>query len=463
MIKVYLDWNVMAQMKSGTHPVFSQIIKNQDKFLLFYSTSHIGDIFGSVSEDAVQKANIEADLNFITSLTNNLCLHTSKDEIIVDYYEPWELMQQRIDDKDLLSGSILDNLQKILSENEFSKGIGTELIEMIKAIPIGDLLKDKIQDSTQAEQLDEVFPGLSQNPTMEGFFSSFSEMIENLNDKEGYKKLREITQKGFEINQNQITNSRNPFDIINEAHEKSGISLGKYLNNSNSGPKWFNEISNEYLLLDMHGYQQDKVNIKKGRKETFKNTTEDAFHAAFASTCNFYITNDKKSYLKTKQVYNKLNINTVVLKPDEFIEFYNTCLNIDDLLTSLNLIIAIAKSKYYSEKDIENGFIRTYFSPFFFFDYFNKIYLLNDFGDDTLTYTLSKDNPTNGYTYRMEIIKLVTLLNKLLGNDIDNIGEAGYEEFKDEKWIGRKWEFNGISFKLVSLNGYIQLYIDFNI
>ena len=72
MIKVYLDWNVMAQMKSGVHSVFSEIIKNQDKFLLFYSTSHIGDIFGSISEDVVQKAKVEADLNFITSLSNQV-------------------------------------------------------------------------------------------------------------------------------------------------------------------------------------------------------------------------------------------------------------------------------------------------------------------------------------------------------------------------------------------------------
>ena len=69
----------------------------------------------------------------------------------------------------------------------------------------------------------------------------------------------------------------------------------------------------------MHGYQEDNVNTSKGRKETFKNTTEDAFHCAFASTCNFYVINDKKSYKKTKQVYEKLQINTLVFKPEEFV------------------------------------------------------------------------------------------------------------------------------------------------
>ena len=46
-------------------------------------------------------------------------------------------------------------------------------------------------------------------------------------------------------------------NFIEEINEK------KYKN----APEWFNKITNEYLLLDMHGYQEDKVNIKKGRKE----------------------------------------------------------------------------------------------------------------------------------------------------------------------------------------------------
>lgn len=463
MIKVYLDWNVMAQMKAGSHSVFSEIIKNQDKFLLYYSTSHIGDIFASVSEDTAQKAKVEADLNFITSLTTNLCLFTSGDEVITDYYEPNDLLQQRIEDSALFSGSILDNLQKVFNQDDSTKEIGASVINLLKQIPIDVLLKEQLENPEQVMQLEQVFPGLSKNPTMEGFFNSFSEMIRKLNEEDGYKGLRQLAQGGLAINRDQIYNSSNPYDIISKAHGESGFSINRHLENSKNGPKWFNEISNEYIMLDMHGYQEDKVNTLKGRKETFKNTTEDAFHAAFASTCNFYVTNDNKSYLKTKQVYKKLGINTVVLKPDKFIECYNSCLNIDDLVTSLNLILTIAKSEHYTQKEIEDGFIRTYFSYFFFFDYFNIIHLLNDFKDESLIYILSREKPTNGKTYIVEIIKLVSKLNNLLGSDLDGIGDSNIDELTNKEWIGRRWVFNGISFDLVSVGGFYQLHINFNL
>jgi hypothetical protein len=73
----------------------------------------------------------------------------------------------------------------------------------------------------------------------------------------------------------------------------------------------------------MHGYQEDKVNTQKGRKETAINTIDDALHAAFAATCNFYVTNDRKAYKKTKMIYKKMQKDTMVLKPDEFVSYYN--------------------------------------------------------------------------------------------------------------------------------------------
>lgn len=45
MIKVYLDWNVMSGMKNNHFQKLNDVILNKDKFLLLYSTSHIGDIF----------------------------------------------------------------------------------------------------------------------------------------------------------------------------------------------------------------------------------------------------------------------------------------------------------------------------------------------------------------------------------------------------------------------------------
>ena len=101
---------------------------------------------------------------------------------------------------------------------------------------------------------------------------------------------------------------------------------------------------------DMHGYQEDTVQVKPNkRKETFRNTTEDSFHCAFASTCNFYIINDNKSYNKTKQIYKRLGINTIVFKPNEFIEHYNNFLNVKNSETHINILFGILESSNFSE------------------------------------------------------------------------------------------------------------------
>jgi hypothetical protein len=345
MIKVYLDWNVMAQMKSGYQNDLLKVLSNKDKFLIPYSTSHIGDILSSYSEDIEQKKRIEKDLEFITSITDNLCLSNNGKQVILDKSDPKALFQQRVDDKDFMTDFSLDTLDEIFSDNELTKGIGKALVSLLKSIPLDSAFKDAIENPESGKYLNQMFPELKENPTMEGFFNSFGKMYQNLNEKEDYKILREVTQKGLGIKRDKIFNDDNPYKLIDKAHGKLGVSLDKYIDNSKNAPEWYNKITNEYLMLDMHGYQEDTVKVKENkRKETFKNTTEDAFHSAFASTCNFYIINDNKSYKKTKQIYERLKINTVVFKPDEFLEYYKKYLNIEQTSEHFKIAIEIIKT-----------------------------------------------------------------------------------------------------------------------
>jgi len=463
MIKIYLDWNVMVQMKGGSQTDLLKALSNKDKFLIPYSTSHIGDILSSYSEDTEQKKRIEKDLEFISSLTNNLCLSNTGKKVILDNSDPKELFQQRVDDKDFMNDFSLDTLGEIFSDNEQTKGIGQTLVSLLKSIPLDSVFKDAIENPESGKYLNQMFPELKENPTMEGFFKSFGKMYQNLNDKEDYKILREVTQKGLDINRDKIYNDDNPYNIIDKAHNKLGVSFGKYIDNSKNAPEWFNKISNEYLILDMHGYQEDTVRVKENkRKETFKNTTEDAFHSAFASTCNFYIISDNKSYKKTKQIYERLKINTVVFKPDEFLDYYNKYLNIENTEEHLKIGVEIIKTNNFFESKDENGTQRIYIFPYFLFDFFNKIIVVQSNNNEKPIILLSKFSPTNGHvTHFMEIKILVKMLNKYFGNDIENKGEVLDEEFKTENWTGRIWNLDDIQFKLMALNGYFQLYFDF--
>ena len=109
---------------------------------------------------------------------------------------------------------------------------------------------------------------------------------------------------------------------------------------------------------------------------------------------------------------------------------------------------------------MEAATLRTYYVPFFFFGFFNKIMVLipND-GSETLI-LLSQNGPSNHRVYSMEIQHLYKELCEILGEDIESLGQVKDEEFKEDKWIGRKWKLDDITIRLTRPNGHFQLYFD---
>lgn len=448
-------------MKNGLHNELNDIFSENDKFFIPYSTSHIGDILSSLKDGKTQNDYIDSDLEFIGKLTNNTCLMNTGEEIVIDFYKPQDLFKERVEDKNLFEDLSLESLGKIFDQDESTKKIGQLFIDSLKSIPLDYVFKEAFENPESAEHLDKLFPKLRDNPTMEGFFKSFSEMNKGLNEDENYKYLRQIIQSGTDINRDKIYNIDDPFKLIDSTYSKLNIDRNQYIDNSKNAPEWFNKISNEYLSLDMHGYQEDNVNVKKGRKETFKNTAEDAFHTAFASTCNFYVINDNKSYKKTKQIYEKLEVNTCVLKPQEFIDYYKKFLNITDPNFNLSFPVKLIEKGKYLESEMEDAKLRTYYFPYFLFDFFNKLMVLvpNDTNEKPII-LLSQNGPTQNRIYSMELKRLISKINDLLGEDIEKIGETTENEFKDEIWIGRKWKLDQVTFRLQRNNGYFQFYFD---
>ncbi len=461
MIKIYFDWNVLSQMKNGSHNELKELVQGNDKLFIPFSTSHINDISSSFSETTSNLDYINSDLEFIADITNEYCLFNNGKGIVVDIYPPTELFNQNIADKNTFNDISIDGLMKSFEGDESTINLIKPMFDLLKSISIEESFKQAFENPESAEIMEKMFPGLKENPTMDGFFKSFSQMNFNLNEQEGYKDLRQIIQSGTGINRDKIFDIENPFEHIDKSYKNTGISLDKTNVNSEYSPKWFNDISDEYLKLDMHGYQEDKVNIKKGRKETFKNTTDDAFHAAFASTCNIYVINDNKSYKKTTQVFEKLDINTRVLKPDEFLDFYKKFLNNENPQIDLKIMHDIINSNSFHDSETEDGIYRTFYFPFFLFGFFNKIMCFYPKSDTSESMTLlSQDKPTNWFIIDKEIKILVEKLLRYFGPDIEAKGELKADEFNREKWEGRKWKFENLTLRLQGINGFVQLYWD---
>ncbi|MHB1146697.1 MAG: hypothetical protein ACYC01_03780 [Lutibacter sp.] len=465
MIKVYLDWNVMSGMKNNHFPELNEIILNKEKFLLVYSSSHIGDIFGSIkNQSEVEQKIVREDLDYITFLTDDLCLVNNSKEVVLSYYEPRELLDDRIREAPLFEDLSIDNLFKSFEGDDTLKGMVTSLKNLISSIPLDDAFNEAFDNTESADMFEKMLPGLKEDRTMNGFFKSFGEMLHNLNDKEGYQDLRKMVQK-VGVNSGHFNENKNPFEIINNAYKKIGLESfepDKYFEKGKNAPEWFDEITNEYIKLDMHGFKADKVKVTKKEKNTFKNTTEDASHSAFASRCEFYITNDDKNYQKTKAVFQKLGIYTIVLKPNEFIQYYKLFLNANDFDDHFTSIIdEIKRVENFQPQKYESGesFGTVNFTNQFFFNFFNKILIPNLEINDAL-FILGKESPSKSYIIsQQEIEAMLKLFADKLGLDLNGKSYFELGEIKnDEDWTGRSWEINAGLISIKRLNGWFQMY-----
>ncbi|MEN9910182.1 MAG: hypothetical protein RLZZ540_3341 [Bacteroidota bacterium] len=465
MIKIYLDWNVMSGMKNNHFQELNDIILKKDKFLLLYSTSHIGDIFASIKNHSEEEQKlVREDLDYITNLTNDLCLVNNSKEVTLSTYQPGELLDDRIREAPLFQDFSIDSLFSSIAEDNPVFGLVNTMKEMLSSLPLDIAFKEAFENPESTAMLDKMFPGLKDDQTMNGFFKSFGKMFHNMNETEDYKDLRSMVQK-IGVNSGHFNENKNPFEVIDNAYKKTGVenfNVDKYFDKTKNAPEWFNDITNEYVKLDMHGFKADKVKVTDKEKNTFKNTTEDASHSAFASRCEFYITNDDKNYHKTKAVFQKLGVYTIVLKPNEFIQYYNSFLNVNNFDDHFRSIIdEMKRVENFQEQRYESGesFGWVNFTSQYFFNFFNKILIPNPEVNDAL-FILGKESPSKSYIIsQQELEAMLKLFADKLGIDVN--GKTYYElgEIKNgEDWLGRSWETNVGQINVKRLNGWFQMY-----
>lgn len=448
----------MSVLKNGGHKELGEILSNKDRFITPFSTAHIGDLFSSFDRSEKQQAYINSDLEFISNFTEERCLYNEPERIVIEYYPPKELFDQRIESSQLLKGIPTLGFSSLFDGLDITQESLHTIKSMLDSIPMNPILEEMLDDPEKAKEVEKLFPGLKENPTFEGTLNGIMAMIQGLNDTESYKDLRQTVQSGFNINRDRIYDTDDPFEMINKEYDKAGVKKPDHLENSKQAPAWYNKICNEYLLLDMHGYQEDKINIEKGRKETFKNTTEDAFHCAYATTCNFYITSDNRTYKKSKKLYEEFGLQTTVLKPDGFVEYYKNCLDVEDKGIDILLINEVLKRFGYYEEDKTDFKLRIYIIPYFLFDFFNKIMVSVSNMGEIESIILSRNNPTHNFILPVEIEKVIARLNLSFGADDDNLGELQDNELDDDLFKERTWSRDEISWKLTRLNGHFQLY-----
>jgi hypothetical protein len=458
MIRLYLDWNVISDMKNGRHSQLLEVVSNDEKFIKLFSTAHIGDIHGGYTGTPENEIQTQDDLEFLSRLTADWCIYNNSKDIVVEAYSPFSLFEQR---KEPLPQAKPFDLADLADNPELSAKAGgyNELLDR----PLDGAIRETLDNPVSAAAMQQFYPGLRSDMTYGDLIRIAMERFKSMNEEETYKSMRQMLQQGLNVARDRLFDDKDPFQMIGEMYKAMPFSDG-----DRPGEKpianvaeWYGKIVSAYLQLDMHGYQEDKVSVGRGRTQTFRNVSNDAFHAGFASTCDFYVTSDKRASKKTTQVYGKLGINTLVLTPEEFMVHYQEFLSINDPAMSLTAFLRILREGDFVEQEDETHILKTSWLQHFLFDHFTRVHILYTKETNSCLYFLSKDKPTNGpWTFTLEIEQVMRQLGSLMGEDMDGFGVFG-EDDEPDNWRGRRWKLDDHTvIRLAFPNGWLQLYLD---
>jgi hypothetical protein len=459
MIKVYVDWGVMSQMKQGHHPELREFLKRKHQLYVIYSTSHISDILVSHNGEQEQEKTIKGDLDYITEITDNWCAFTSKEAVRIRQLAPHDLYQERLEQQQEYGegGPLVRALRLFEPDSEAFR-----LIQNYIDSPLPPDIMETYDNPLTAERMRRYYPGLEEAPTVGNLLKLTWQRNLQFNQTDAYADLRKGLQDSLDINKDKMFASAKPFEAMGRAYEKKteamGFDLEKLMHNE-STPTWFQDVYNNFLLLDLHGFQQDRIKVDEHNKETMRNTIDDGFHAAFGSFCDFYITNDKRSAKKAKEVYQKLKIDTKIYNPVEFVEYAKGSLVYYEPVRHLNFILQMLTSKNYEEVEFEGRMWRMFTFELFLFDYFNKISLI--YAPDELgpLILVSREfNTNNDFMLFNDLIAIINKLNVACGSS--EMLTVSSDDFDLDKELPKLWQVGKITFRLTVTNSKLQLYLD---
>lgn len=394
MIRVYLDWNVYSRIKTSNkdfYPELREILLENDKFCFPFSTVHLTDIYESYLkvgwsniQGHLESLNLSKNLNIKQIFGQEIAFYISKP---IDELKSY-ILERNPDEK--------FSVNEITNENDYI---------------------DYFPETTKfLKEQDEI------SETQDKLISSFSNLINSflgVNVKEDY-------QKGMKISKGKLLAKKtNVIDYLNENSVKNGFTDFKSFNDDlllkiNKNPKFIDEIITLFATIDISGYGQDNA--------IFSSTITDSLHCAYASTCDIFIVDDVRTYLKSKEVYKVKNLIVKTFRPKEFIEYYKKH-NIE--FNSGKSIIDFAYNfPKQDEPIIKTETENIYYLENYLFDFFNTISINN----------LELEQPKIVKLYKLPAHNELCLLTSEKEDLLRKINSF----FGEPKLIQDSWKENGI-------------------
>lgn len=450
MIRVYFDWNVYTNLKKETENPFKSILSiiknNKGKILFPYSPAHLNDLKRGFSNNENAKSKTYTDLNLLQEISNDHCLYFDKNsnKVLPYIINPIEQFNDLIENGQIIPFDI-DNPFNLDSQ-ETTSILWQNCLNELKKIPSG-LNSDQINlISEKYGNINDLFKNLRNENNFYNLLKDVSNlMVKNELQSTIYKTIRNASVTGLKI-KTDYKQWGNPFEYLDKLLVKNQMfqsfqhMIDGILNdiNKEKPSSRFDYFINYYLSLDVFGYYPDKV---------FPNLIDDATHAYYGAHCDIFVTDDKYTYHKVKEIYNHFNIATKVCKAADFpSEFYqlneignNNPKNISEQ------IVEIIRNSFILLKSMDDEFnpVTIYKIQHPIADFFNRMQI-SHFSDSTSLFIYKKTDNYSTFLFWTEIKSIVNKIVSDLGID-DNLKaefnpETEQNEISNKVWEGRIWK-----------------------
>lgn len=324
MIRVYLDWNVISNLKKEENKYVLDFISDNKEHLLFvYSPAHFNDFLKGDSNHP----NFQKDLETLEWLCGKHHIRWENDNFLPLFGTPSYYYEQvkdnvRVNENDFDIEQQFEKLSNLSNDNpQLSKWL-VEYKSFLKNHEIDLDLDERTLNTIQG-----IFPELSSRSSLWDIVRVFGlSVIELLQQKKIWLNIRKQIEEGglkLDINAGNWTKEEviKNVDVFINKNSPTPISFFEYLQLGFKGrekPVTLFELYNlAYLTLDLFGYKSDKL-----RKPTdgFLNITTDIEHSFLAHTCDILVVEDYAMKAKTEALYHYFSIDTSVVKLNEFVE-----------------------------------------------------------------------------------------------------------------------------------------------
>lgn len=397
MIRIYLDWNVISNLKKPDFKEIKDFIDIHKQYFQFpYSPAHFTDLMKSYNPG---NEYFNEDLETLEYLSGKHHIRWEKDRVKPLFEKPKEFFERIKDHEDL---SDFMNMEKIFIDLD-------ESLKDIQLSKAGTLMKSLFELQSSGIEITEenrnvlkkMFPNLKSDSSMWDLIKdigSFSQKL--LKDGEYYKDLRNsLAEQGFKLDANHGNWTydkviRNIDDFLSKIGLK--MTYLEYVDMSLKHKKdpitQYEFYTTAYLMLDMIGYKTDKL---PKQTDNMQNIQADGEHSFYGGHCDYFVAMDKKLIVKSKVLYNEFNIDTKIIEPKDFIIELEKA--IDPLTNNINLIqqaIDFCKKEniveYFTAENNSSVESIVYKLPRFYFNFFNYVVYNNYPEQEGFVLTFSK-------------------------------------------------------------------------